>query len=135
MVGISKVFPVSSLGVVSILRNNFLGSSRRLSFSSFRFYHEIATIQCHLQASPYLYVYVCPVTQSSLILCSPRDVVCQAALSMDSPGKNARAGFHFLLQRVFITQGSDSCLRNWQADSLPLVLPEKPLTVPKHMGV
>ena len=27
---------------------------------------------------------------------------------------------HFLLQRIFLTQGSNPCLLNWQADSLPL---------------
>ena len=26
------------------------------------------------------------------------------------PGKNTRAGCHFLLQRIFLTQGSNSCL-------------------------
>ena len=36
-------------------------------------------------------------------------------------GKNARAGCHFLLQRIFPTQGTCiSCLLHWWADSLPL---------------
>ena len=45
------------------------------------------------------------------------------------PGKNTRAGCHFLLQRIFPTQGSNPCLLNllyWQGDSLPLALPEEP---------
>ena len=39
------------------------------------------------------------------------------------PGKNTRVGCHFLLQKIFLTQGSNPCLLrllHWQADSLPL---------------
>ena len=39
------------------------------------------------------------------------------------PGKNTGVGCHFLLQRIFSTQGlnlSLQCLLHWQADSLPL---------------
>ena len=38
----------------------------------------------------------------------------------NSPGKNTGLGSHSLLQRIFLTQGSNSCLLHWQADSLPL---------------
>ena len=41
----------------------------------------------------------------------------------DSPGKNTGVGCHFLLQGIFLTQGSNPsllCLLCWQADSLPL---------------
>ena len=41
----------------------------------------------------------------------------------DSPGKNAGVGCHFLLQRIFLTQGSNQqllCPLHWQVDSLPL---------------
>ena len=37
----------------------------------------------------------------------------------DSPGKNTGVGCHFLLQGIFLTQGSNPCLLHWQADSLP----------------
>ena len=40
------------------------------------------------------------------------------------PGKNTGVGCHFLLQGIFPTQGLNLCLlhlRNWQADSLPLL--------------
>ena len=40
--------------------------------------------------------------------------------SVDFPGKKTGVGFHFLLQGIFPTQGSNLCLRHWQADSLPL---------------
>ena len=38
----------------------------------------------------------------------------------DFPGKNPGVGFHFLLQRIFPTQGQNPHLLRWQADSLPL---------------
>ena len=46
------------------------------------------------------------------------------------PGKNTRVGCHFLLEGIFLTQGSNPCLwhlLHWQADSLPLGPPGKPL--------
>ena len=46
------------------------------------------------------------------------------------PGKNTGAGFHFLLQGIFPAQGWDLHALNflhWQADSLPLVPPGKPI--------
>ena len=44
--------------------------------------------------------------------------------------KNTGVGCHALLQRIFPTQRSNphlSCLLHWQADSLPLAPPGKPL--------
>ena len=41
---------------------------------------------------------------------------------MDFPGKNTGVGFHFLLQGIFLIQGSNPCLwhlLHWLADSLP----------------
>ena len=49
--------------------------------------------------------------------------------SWNFPGKNIGVGCHFLLQRIFLTQGSNPhllCLLHWQVDSLPLALPRKP---------
>ena len=46
------------------------------------------------------------------------------------PGKNTGTGCHFLLQEIFLTRGSNPCLLcllHWQADSLPLTPPGKPL--------
>ena len=39
---------------------------------------------------------------------------------MEFPSKNTGAGCHFLLQGIFLTQGSNPRLLHWQADSLPL---------------
>ena len=38
-------------------------------------------------------------------------------------------GCHFLLQGIFLTQGSNLRLLHWQADSLPLAPPGKPIGV------
>ena len=38
----------------------------------------------------------------------------------DSPGKNTAVGRHFLLQGVFLTQGSNLRLLHWLAGPLPL---------------
>ena len=46
------------------------------------------------------------------------------------PGKNTGVDYHFLLKRIFPTQGSNPhllCLLRWQAGSLPLVPPGKPV--------
>ena len=55
-------------------------------------------------------------------LAIPQIVANQAPLSMELPSKNTGVGYHFLLQRIFPTQGWNSCLLNRQADSLPELL-------------
>ena len=48
----------------------------------------------------------------------------------DFPGKNTRVGCHFFLQWIFLTHGSNLCLLHllhWQACSLPLAPPGKPI--------
>ena len=50
----------------------------------------------------------------------------------DSPGKNTGVGCQALLQGIFLTHGSNLRLimsSEFQADSLPLVLPGKPISV------
>ena len=44
-----------------------------------------------------------------------------------SPGKNTGVGCRFLLQGIFLTQALNPHLLHWQADSLPLEPPGKPL--------
>ena len=46
--------------------------------------------------------------------------------SWDFPGKNTGGGCHFLLQGVFLTQGSNPHHLHFQVDSLPLSLQEIP---------
>ena len=58
----------------------------------------------------------------------PHRLAYQTLCPWDSPGKKSGMGCHFLLQRIFLTQGSNPsllCLLQWQADSLPLAPPKK----------
>ena len=57
----------------------------------------------------------CLITKSCLTLSDTR-LLC----SWDFSGKNIGVGYHFLLQGIFLTQGSNQCLLYWQVDSLPL---------------
>ena len=79
-------------------------------------------------------------------LCDPMD--CSppgSSVHGDSLGKNTGVAYHALLQGIFLTQGSNPHLLHllhWQAGSLPLAPPRKPLTslqvrlilyfIPKH---
>ena len=71
------------------------------------------------------------VTQSCLTLCDPVDCSPQgSSVHRNSPGKTPGVGCHFLHQRIFLTQGLNPwllCLLHWQADSLPLAPPGKPI--------
>ena len=57
------------------------------------------------------------------LFATPGTIAHQAPLSMDSPGKNTGVGGRFLLPGIFLTQGLNSSLLNWQADSLLLAPP------------
>ena len=50
------------------------------------------------------------VVQSSLTLCDPMDCSPPVLCPWDSPGKNTGVGCHFLLQGIFLTQGSNPYL-------------------------
>ena len=68
----------------------------------------------------WLFLCACSVAQWCLTLqphgLEPYRLFC----SWDFPGKNTGVGSHFLLQRIFLTQGLNPSLLHWQADSLPL---------------
>ena len=70
------------------------------------------------------------VTKLSPILCDSMD--CSPARLLcpwDSPGKKTGMGCRFLVQGIFLTQGSNMyllCLLHWQANSLPLRYPWSP---------
>ena len=54
----------------------------------------------------------------------------------DSPGKNTGVGCHALLQGIFLIQGSNLCLLcllHWQAGSLSLAPPGKPLPYSRRL--
>ena len=97
---------------------------RSLNFSELQFsnlYNRANLVPCHAVTS---------VMSDSLqpMGCSP-PVFCP----WDSPGKNTGTGCHFLLQGIFLTQGSNPCLLrllHWQTSSLLLALPGKPQYLP-----
>ena len=65
-----------------------------------------------------LYYSVCSVTYNSL---QPHGLqLARLLCPWDFPGKNITVGCHFLLQGIFLTQGSNLCLLHWGADSSPL---------------
>ena len=83
------------------------------------------TFQCILFPSRHLTCMLVKSLQSCLTLrphgLQPIRLLC----SQDFPGKNTGVGCHFLLQEVFLTQGSNPRLLHWQAGSLPLgVIPK-----------
>ena len=71
------------------------------------------------------YVCVCVCVLSSVQLfvtptsCSPAG----SSVHCVFPGKNIGVGCHFLLQRIFLTQGYNLCLLHWQANSFSLSHP------------
>ena len=71
----------------------------------------------------------CLITQSCPTLCDPVDCSPPGfSVHEDSPGKNTGVGCHALLQRIFLTQGSNPyllCLQHWRATSSPLELSDK----------
>ena len=74
-----------------------------------------------------LQVVAVKIVQSCMTLCNP--IRWSLLLSSgDFPGKNTAVGYHFLLQRIFLTQGSNLHLLYWQVDSLPPKPPQRPTT-------
>ena len=53
---------------------------------------------------------------------TPWTVAYQAPLSMGFSRKNTRAGYHFLLQRIFPTQGSNPSLPHWRRTLIHLTI-------------
>ena len=80
------------------------------------FTFEISTIVC----------CYCLVAKLCPAFAIPGTVALQVSLSMGFPDKITGVGCHFLLQEVFLTQGSNPCLLHWQAGSLPLSHQENP---------
>ena len=68
-----------------------------------------------------IYIYTCVHAQSCLIHCNSMDHSPPGSCVQGFfPGKNTRVCCHFLLQGIFLTQGWNSHILHWQADSLQL---------------
>ena len=75
----------------------------------------------HLIASVNIVVCCCFMLLSCVRLWFPMDCSPPGSSVHELfPGKNYGVGCHFLLQGIFLIQGSDLCLLHWQADSLPV---------------
>ena len=117
------VFCVSSLSSTGVHPPFFLGSASAMAQPSI---HKTCSQRGLLKAfcrNEVRYICIC----CSLVakLCptflwphgqSPAMLLCL----WNFPGKNTRMGCHFLLQGIFLTQGSNLHSLHWRVDSLPL---------------
>ena len=82
---------------------------------------------------------LCLVVQSCPTLWDPVDCSPPGfSVHGNSPGKNTGVGCHALLHGTFLTQGWTSCLLcllHWQAGSLPLQPPGKPMYICIYISV
>ena len=73
------------------------------------------TLTYYINGGGSLVAKLCP----TLSCATPWIVAHQAPLSMGFPSKNTGMGCYFLLQVIFLTEGSNLCLLHWQVNSLP----------------
>ena len=82
--------------------------------------HENQLVKRKREKRKYTFLNSCSVAKLCLIL-QPHGLQHATLLCpWDFPGKNTGVGCHFLLQGIFLTQGSHLHLLPWQGDSLPL---------------
>ena len=74
----------------------------------------------HFVPSVYILCCCCLVAKSCPTFVTPWTVAHQAPLSGISPVRILERVAIFLLQGIFLTEGSNPCLLHWQVDSLPL---------------
>ena len=88
----------------------------------FFFLWHFTTLQFRCKPLCIIYVFVCACgcvcAQSHLTLCKPIDCSLPSSSVWNFPGKNTGTGCHFLLQGIFLTQGSNlspfvSCTGRW----------------------
>ena len=75
------------------------------------------------------FVHSCSVAQSCPTLLQPHGLQpSRFFYAWDFAGKNTGMGCHFLLQRMFLTQGLNPHLLHWQTGSLPLRHPRNTIS-------
>ena len=99
------------------------------AFSRFYFYLFLKYEDLAMQLSKVDNIWeCCLVTKSCPTLLWPHGpYLTRLPCPWDSPGKNTGVGCHFLLQGIFLTQGSNPSLLHCQVGSLPLGLLGTPL--------
>ena len=79
----------------------------------------LCVLSCH-------WVCICFLTQSCPTLCGHMYIAQQVFCPWNFPRRKTGVGCHFLLQGIFLTQGSNPhplCLLHWQVGLLPLAPP------------
>ena len=126
-----KTFAQTIGSLTNTKRHTLLGN-KSLSFFSLPLSHTKRSI-IYIWQHSYLEMYACvhvKLLQSCSTLRDPIDCSLPGSSVHGSPGKNAGVGCHALLQETFPTQRQNPhilSLPHWQAGSLPLVPPGKPL--------
>ena len=85
----------------------------------------------HINKYIYKYIFICVCSVMSISLWLHGLEPARLFWLWNFSGKNTGVDCHFLLHRIFPTQGSNMHLQgllHWQVDSLPLALPGKPET-------
>ena len=87
-----------------------------LGCTGFSSWHADSVAPQRVGSSQCVCVWVC--AQLCPTLCSPMDCSMPGSSVHWISRKNTRVGCHFLLQGIFLIQGSNPHLLHWQADSL-----------------
>ena len=112
------------LAIGNVFRSNLFSKLSRHPNPSLMPLLSIITTNNCLKLKNYSVIFIVAifvVVQSHLTLLPPHGLKPARLLCpWDFPGKNTGVGCHFLLQEIFLTQGSNRRLLHWQADSLLL---------------
>ena len=95
-------------------------SLEKCLFKSFTYFLILYLIYFAIELFEFLiyFEYVC--AQSYLTLCNSIDCSPSRSSVRGTSQAKTRVGCHFLLQGIFLIQGSNLYLLHWQIDSLPL---------------
>ena len=104
-------------------------------------FYNVVLVSAIQRSGPAIHILPCVCTHAQSLShvqlsATPWTAALQAPLSIDFPGKNTGVGCHFLLQGIFLIQGSNPYLLHllhWQVDSLPLGSPSGKLRKGKEI--
>ena len=117
---------VRDLSWVSFIKapSSLLNHSQSPPFKCFHTGDQASTCELgHAHSDRSIYTEACACTSCLVMSDSVKPHVLQPARLLcpwDFPGKSTGVGFHFLLERIFSTQESNSHLLHWEAGSLAL---------------
>ena len=86
--------------IIGVNLHKFEHQIKMQSIINHKDYYSLCFLLCmHAQLLSHIQPFMTPQTVANRLLCP-----------WDFPGKNTGVGCHFLLQRIFLTQGSNPCL-------------------------